>query len=64
MNPEELVGKEFIFEDGNSIKVMQTRRRDDGHWVTAHIFSGRGIPRQLTMPHQEFVDTYGHLFKD
>jgi len=64
MTPNELVGKEYNFEDGNSIKVIQTKIRDDGPWITAHIGSGSGIPRQLTMPFQEFIDTYGHLFKD
>ena len=63
MTPDELVGKQYIFEDGNSIKVIQTRLRNDGHWVTAHIESCSGIPRQMTMPFQEFKDTYGHLFE-
>jgi hypothetical protein len=62
MTPEELVGKEFVFEDGQSIKIIQTRKRDDGPWITAHAM-GAGIPRQITMPFTEFVDTYGHLFE-
>ena len=64
MTPEELVGKEYFFEDGNSIKVIQTKRREDGPWITAHICSNSGIPRQLTMPHLEFIEAYGHLFED
>ena len=63
MTPEEYVGKEYRFEDGNSIKVVQTKRRDDGYWITAHVGSLMGIPRQTTMPFQEFKDTYGHLFE-
>ena len=62
MTPEELVGKSYVFEDGNEIRIIQTRRRDDGPWITAHIMGG-SIPRQLTMPFNEFIDTYGHLFE-
>jgi hypothetical protein len=62
MTPEELVGKEYVFEDGQSIKIIQTRRRDDGPWITAHIYGG-GLPRPVTMPFTEFIDTYGHLFE-
>ena len=62
MTPEELVGKNYVFEDGNELKVVQTKRRDDGPWITAHMI-GSGIPRQVTMPYQEFIDTYGHLFE-
>jgi len=62
MTPEELVGKSYVFEDGQELKVVQTRKRDDGPWITAHMMGG-GIPRQVTMTYVEFIDTYGHLFE-
>ena len=65
MNPQDLVGKKHIFEDGNSIEVFQIKRTDDdrgGHLVTYHIQQGPGIPRKLVMPIDEFVNTFGHLF--
>lgn len=61
MNP--LIGRSYTFEDGDSIEVIQVKRRDDGEWVTYHINQGPGIPRKLLLPLQEFMNTYGHLFK-
>lgn len=61
-NLQYLVGKTFTFEDGDSIKIMQIKRRDSGPWVTYAVQQGPGIPRNLTMGIEEFVQTYGHLF--
>jgi hypothetical protein len=61
----EYVGKTFIFEDGNSIKVTQMKERDEGKvLVTYEIQSGPGIPRRLVMELEEFKSTFGHLFDD
>lgn len=57
-----LVGKIFTFEDGDSLEIVQVKRRDDGAWITYHVHQGPGIPRKLVMSAQEFVVTYGHLF--
>lgn len=58
----DLVGQVFAFEDGDSIEVVQVKRRDDGPWITYHIHQGPGIPRKLVMFGPEFIETYGHLF--
>jgi hypothetical protein len=60
----DLVGKKFVFEDGQSIEVIQIKERDEGvKLVTYVIHSGPGIPRKLVMDHTEFMDTFGHLFE-
>jgi hypothetical protein len=58
-----LVGKMHVFEDGDSIEIIQIKRRDSGPWVTFHIKQGPGIPRKLLLSLEEFSSTYGHLFK-
>ena len=63
MMMNDLVGKSYTFEDGNSISVFQIKTRDNNEqWVTYHIHQGPGIPRKLVMPLHEFSSTYGHLF--
>lgn len=57
-----LVGKSWTFEDGDSISVVQVKRRDDGMWVTYHVQQGPGLARKLLMREDEFIATYGHLF--
>lgn len=59
---QDLVGKSFVFDDGDSIEVIQVKRRDTGPWVTYHITQSGGIPRKMVMALGEFNDTYGHLF--
>lgn len=59
-----LVGKKHTFEDGDSIEVVQVKRRDDGIWITYHVQQGPGIPRKLLMKTEEFIDNYGHLFDE
>jgi len=58
-----LVSRSWTFEDGDSITVIQVKRRDDGPWITYTVQQGPGIPRKLMMPAIEFVNTYGHLFE-
>lgn len=63
MIDHELVGKSYVFEDGNTIKVTQMKSRDEGKvLVTYEIQSGPGLPRRLVMEYPEFVSTFGHLF--
>jgi hypothetical protein len=57
-----MVGKKYVFEDGDSIEIVQIKRRDTGPWVTYHVQQGPGIPRKLLMMLDEFHITYGHLF--
>ena len=60
---EDLVGKKYIFEDGDTIEVIQIKwRGDEDFLVTYHVQQGPGIARKLVMPIQEFLGTYGHLF--
>lgn len=59
----DLVGKVHVFEDGDSITVMQIKIRDENiPFVTYHVQQGPGIPRKLVSPLPEFLDNYGHLF--
>jgi len=59
---EKLVGKSFMFEDGDKIEVIQVKRREDGLWVTYHVTQSGGIPRKLLLSLTSFLDHYGHLF--
>jgi len=59
----DLVGKSYVFEDGNSITIAQIKKRDGNrYWVTYQIQQGPGIPQRLVMTIDEFIDTYGYLF--
>ncbi|MHA1287618.1 MAG: hypothetical protein ACTSPB_09470 [Candidatus Thorarchaeota archaeon] len=72
LNLDKLVGAKYVFPDGDSIEITQIKLRDKvienkgsegiAPCVTYKIQQGPGIPRQLTMFYQEFIDTYGHLF--
>jgi len=63
MNPNDIVGKTHVFQDGDSITITQIKVRDGNeHWVTYQIQQGPGIPRRLVMSLHEFSNTYGHLF--
>ena len=60
---DELVGKKYTFEDGDTLEVIQVKSRDeDTHLVTYLVHQGPGIPRKLVMEKKEFINTYGHLF--
>jgi hypothetical protein len=61
----DLQGKSYIFEDGNSITVVQIKKTDEdrgGFLVTYLIKTGPGIPQKLILPMNEFMGHYGHLF--
>lgn len=60
---QDLVGKKFVFDDGDYLEVVQIKSRDeDTHLVTYHVQQGPGIPRKLVMTLTEFIATYGYLF--
>ena len=59
---QKMVGQKYVFEDGDSIEIVQIKRRETGPWVTYHVQQGPGIPRKLLMMLDEFHVTYGHLF--
>jgi len=62
---QKLVGKSFVFEDGATITVTQIKLRDEGiYWVTYMTKTGPGIPVRYVMGVEEFINTYGYLFKD
>jgi hypothetical protein len=59
-----LVGKSFIFEDGNKIEVVQIKDRDNGEQlITYHIHQSGALPRKFVMTMEEFETTFGHLFR-
>lgn len=59
-----IVGKEYLFEDNASIRVLHVRRRDEGMIVMFETKQGNALPKRTVMPYHEFMDTYGHLFED
>jgi len=66
MTPQELVGKSYIFEDGNRIEVIQIREQDEmrgGASVTYLAYQGPGIPQKLILNYDQFIDIYGQLFE-
>ena len=61
----DLVGKKYMFEDGDSIEIMQVKYRSEDPLdtlVTVHIQQGPGIPRKLVFNAIDFNNNYGHLF--
>ena len=66
MNYEELVGKKYVFDDGNVIEVIQIKPREvDGQTtpcVTYQIYQGANLPRKLILSISEFLGNFGHLF--
>jgi len=64
-NLQTLVGQKHIFEDGDSIEVVQVKWRSEDPvdmLVTVHIQQGPGIPRKLVFNSIDFTNNYGHLF--
>ena len=67
METANLVGKTHVFPDGDRIEVIQIKKSDPsrgGQLVTYLVYQGPGIPRKLVMGIDEFIGTFGHLFKD
>lgn len=60
---QKYVGQSFTFEDGNSIKIVQIKRRDeDQYWVTYQVITGPGVPVRFVLEWYQFKEHYGHLF--
>ena len=60
---DDLIGKKFVFEDKDSLEIVQIKwRGDEDYLVTYHVQQGPGIPRKLVMELDEFIGTYGYLF--
>jgi len=57
-----LVGQEYVFDDGNFIKIIQIKMREEGYWVTYLIGQPNTVAQKLVMPYEEFATYYGHLF--
>jgi hypothetical protein len=65
MNPLELVGQSYVFEDGNKIEIIQVKKTDEdrgSYLVTYHVTRGPNIPQKLVLPIAEFISYYSHLF--
>lgn len=65
MDPLELAGKYYRFEDGSMITIVQVKKTDEergSYLVTYHTVQGPSLPRKLVLPIQEFIGHYGHLF--
>ena len=66
MNPTDLVGKKYNFDDGSTIEVIQVKNREiigeAVPVVTYLIHQPNCLPRKLLMPYKEFISTFGHLF--
>lgn len=67
LDTNKLLGKDYIFDDGSVIKVIQIKNRDYNEniepFVTFTVQTGNSLPRKLVMREQEFLDIYGHLFE-
>lgn len=66
MNPLDLVGKYYAFEDGNRIDIIQVKKTDEDrgdYLVTYHVTRGPSIPQKLVLPIAEFLSYYSHLFE-
>jgi hypothetical protein len=67
MNPFDLVGKSYVFDDGNKIEIIQVKKTDEergDYLVTYHVTRGPSIPQKLVLPVAEFLNYYSHLFDD
>ena len=61
---QNMVGREYIFEDGNSITVREIKRRDEEqYWVTYVVKNGPGVPARFLLEWNQFKEHYGHLFE-
>jgi len=59
---QSMIGNKYTFSDGDSLEIIQVKRRDTGPWVIFYAQQGPGIPRKLMMQLDEFQEVYGHLF--
>ena len=59
----DLVGKAHVFEDGMTIRVLQSKRRNAGWWITFEIIHPGSLPRKLVESVGEFRNKFDHIFK-
>ena len=61
-----LVGKKYVFDDGNVIEIIQIKDREvdstNTQVVTYHTYGPRSLPKKTLMPLPEFLSTFAHLF--
>lgn len=63
----ELLGKTYTFEDGARIEVIQVKPTDEelgSERVTYLTTRGNSIPQKFCIPVDEFIASFGHLFRD
>ena len=60
------IGREYLFEDGRSIKIIDVKLRDTGevqYYVNYEVkYSKTGIPKRMLMAEKEFISNFSHLF--
>lgn len=59
----DLVGKTHVFDDGIIIRVLQSKRRAVGWWITFEIEHQGSLPRKLVESVGEFRNKFDHIFK-
>jgi hypothetical protein len=59
----DLIGKTHVFEDGIMIRVLQSKRRNVGWWITFEIVHPGSFPRKLVESVGEFRNKFDHIFK-
>ena len=64
MTGSEFVGRTHKFEDGATIHVVQSKRRDDGYWITYETNYGTGLAKRHVISESQFIDQFGHLFQN
>ncbi len=67
MNSDDLIGKQYHFDDGSVLTIMQIKQKEIHNetvpFLTYTVQQGRNsIPRKLVMPLSDFMSTFGHLF--
>ena len=59
----DLIGKVHVFEDGIMIRVLQSKRRQVGYWITFEIVHPGSLPRKLVESVGQFRQKFDHIFK-
>lgn len=60
----DLVGKIHVFDDGIVLRVLQSKRRAVGWWITFEIMQPGALPRKLVESVGQFRQRFSHIFKD
>lgn len=60
------IGREYSFEDGRSIKIIDVKLRDTGevqYYVNYEVkYAKTAIPKRMLMAEKEFISNFSHLF--